>query len=69
MADFENNNMNTSNAQNGAQGGAAGNDPYAYQNGYYRNTTPHQDEAVQALPEIPQLLVQHPRRKTTATHM
>ena len=46
MADFENNNMNTSNAQNGAQGGAAGNDPYAYQNGYYRNTTPHQDEAV-----------------------
>lgn len=31
------------NAGSGANGAA---NPYAYQNGYYRNTTPHQDEAV-----------------------
>lgn len=31
------------NAGSGANGTA---NPYAYQNGYYRNTTPHQDEAV-----------------------
>ncbi len=31
------------NADSGANGAA---NPYAYQNGYYRNTTPHQDEAV-----------------------
>lgn len=31
------------NASSGANGAA---NPYAYQNGYYRNTTPHQDEAV-----------------------
>lgn len=33
----------TGNAGSGANGAA---NPYAYQNGYYRNTTPHQDEAV-----------------------
>ena len=31
------------NAGSGVNGAA---NPYAYQNGYYRNTTPHQDEAV-----------------------
>ena len=31
------------NAGSGVKGAA---NPYAYQNGYYRNTTPHQDEAV-----------------------
>lgn len=33
----------TGNAGSSANGAA---NPYAYQNGYYRNTTPHQDEAV-----------------------
>lgn len=48
MADFENNNAgmndNEKNIGTGAPNNA--NDPYAYQNGYYRNSTPHQDEAV-----------------------
>ena len=39
---------NTSGTQTGANpvGGESGANPYAYQNGYYRNTTPHQDESV-----------------------
>ncbi len=55
MTDFENQNgMNNeaadstntgANANNGTVPNSTGN-PYAYQNGYYRNTTPHQDEAV-----------------------
>ena len=55
MADFENKNNTQWNGNNAAQNNAASvntngangaADPYAYQNGYYRNTTPHQDEAV-----------------------
>ena len=54
MADFENkNNANwngtnptTPNGTTPANQNGAASDPYAYQNGYYRNTTPHQDEAV-----------------------
>lgn len=55
MADFENKNNTQWNGNNAAQNDAASvntngangaADPYAYQNGYYRNTTPHQDEAV-----------------------
>ena len=42
------------NAGSGVNGAA---NPYAYQNGYYRNTTPHQDEAVHSssrtLPALP----------------
>lgn len=55
MTDFENQNgMNNdstentntgANANNGAVPNSTGN-PYAYQNGYYRSTTPHQDEAI-----------------------
>lgn len=48
MADFENNNtgMNNNMGNTGAGTPNSANDPYAYQNGYYRNPTPHQDEAV-----------------------
>lgn len=50
MADFENKNNAEWNGTNPENTGAAapngGNDPYAYQNGYYRNPAPHQDEAV-----------------------
>ncbi|MGN1403602.1 MAG: S1C family serine protease [Ruminococcus sp.] len=48
MADFENNNAGMNNNGESTSAGAPNNanDPYAYQNGYYRNPTPHQDEAV-----------------------
>lgn len=48
MADFENNNtgMNNNMGNTGAGTPNSANDPYAYQSGYYRNPTPHQDEAV-----------------------
>lgn len=48
MADFENNNagMNNNTENTGTGTPNHGSDPYAYQNGYYRNPTPHQDEAV-----------------------
>ena len=36
---------NTNPTDTGFSANGAAN-PYAYQNGYYRNTTPHQDEAV-----------------------
>ena len=39
-AGYNTNPTNTGSSANGAA------NPYAYQNGYYRNTTPHQDEAV-----------------------
>lgn len=47
MSEFEKNAQNTSAENtNGAGTPNGANDPYAYQNGYYRNPTPHQDEAV-----------------------
>lgn len=54
MADYENrtnengaeNNTPYAGAANSAQNAGSSNDPYAYQNGYYRNTAPHQDEPV-----------------------
>lgn len=46
MADYENNNQERNTNPTNQNTTPGGNDPYAYQNGYYRNTTPHQDESV-----------------------
>ncbi len=51
MADYEKNNNTNTNQEHGTDPANPyttpdGNDPYAYQKGYYRNTTPHQDESV-----------------------